>query len=58
VPHWLLIAVGSIAIVGVVADCIRSTSESSPSIRQKQTGGGRNSTNNQAGRDIIFGDKP
>jgi hypothetical protein len=61
-PPWIPIALGAVAIVGVIADYLweqRSVAndETAPRVKQKQEGG-RTSTNNQAARDIKINQPP
>jgi len=61
VPPWLLVTLGALAIVGVILDYLweyRGAGEQSPGkVKQKQRGG-KESTNNQAGRDININQPP
>lgn len=63
-PPWLLITLGAVAIVGVLVDYTwehrggEGDGEIAPQrVRQEQEGG-RQSTNNQAGRDVNINRSP
>lgn len=61
-PPWVLIALGAIAILGVLADYFwerrdQGSEQSSAKVHQKQQSG-RKSTNHQAGRDINIHQLP
>jgi hypothetical protein len=57
-PRWVWIALGVLGLVGIIVQFVwQRQGDSAPStgtVNQIQRGGGR-STNNQAGRDINFG---
>jgi hypothetical protein len=60
VPAWLLFVLGAAAIAGVMFDYLwehqqqSAEAEAAPTNIKQTQHGGRNSTNNQAGRDITI----
>jgi hypothetical protein len=59
VPSWLLITLGTLAVVGVLADYFWGSrgNRATSAIRQRQSAGDR-SINNQAGHDINISNGP
>ncbi|MCV7128280.1 MULTISPECIES: hypothetical protein [Mycolicibacterium] len=60
VNPWILIGLGTVAVIGVLADFLRQPhgdDSGGAAIKQTQKTGDR-STSNQAGRDIVINAKP